>query len=176
MIEILPRKLGELRGKPLNDWAALWVSAPFAWKQLVATFLERASKDEVICERLMRKDKPSEELNMEILCAQCGKDFKNKAALHMHERHAHGRTRLAKEFVLTGLCPSCGTNYHTRQRAIHHISIAAPRCRQAMLEGRLPRHTAEQVAEADKLETEARKLARKAGVSCMAGPPAVRRE
>ena len=62
---------------------------------------------------------------------------------------AHGHRAMAKVFVIDERCPACGKTFGSRPMAIEHLQCRAPRCRRMMLEGLLPRPSADAIADAD---------------------------
>ena len=106
-------------------------------------------------------------------CAECGKQFPTQRGLLCHGTHAHGRKRPSACFVVTSVCPGCGNDYRTRARAMEHVERGSHRCRVAVLESGLAPADPALVAAADEADRVHRRQARQAGVSELAGPPAI---
>ena len=56
---------------------------------------------------------------------------------------------MARDFVTDEQCPACGKTFGSRPMAIEHLQCRAPRCRRMMMEGLLPRPSADAIADAD---------------------------
>jgi hypothetical protein len=106
-------------------------------------------------------------------CQECGKEFLSQRGLLCHGTHAHGRQRPSAAFVLGPICPGCGNNYRTRARAMEHVERGSARCRTAVLEAGLVPADPVAVAAADDADRIRRRQARQAGLSELAGPPAI---
>ena len=61
----------------------------------------------------------------------------------------------ARFFVLDSRCPACGTDFHTRPRALHHLQYDSKRCRAMMHEGALHRFSEQRVFQADRIDAAA---------------------
>jgi hypothetical protein len=106
-------------------------------------------------------------------CQECGKEFLSQRGLLCHGTHAHGRQRPSAPFVLGPICPGCGNDYRTRARAMEHVERGSARCRTAVLESGLVPADPVAVAAADDADRIRRRQARQAGLSELAGPPAI---
>jgi hypothetical protein len=112
-------------------------------------------------------------VQLSFACETCGKEFRSQRGLLCHGTHAHGRQRPAAAFVLGPVCPGCGNNYRTRARALEHVERGSAKCRVAVLESGMPPAEPAAVAAADDADRIRRRQARQAGVSELAGPPAI---
>ena len=58
-------------------------------------------------------------------------------ALSVHMHRCHGHVRQARKHVIGTCCPACGTDFHVRERAVHHLQHSSRQCKQMMLDGTL---------------------------------------
>ena len=90
-----------------------------------------------------------------LLCPECPNEcvrvFTSERA-KAHRVRAHGHRTMARDFVIDERCPACGKTFGSLLMAIEHLQCRAPRCRRMMLEGLLPRPSADAIADADDLD------------------------
>ena len=160
---MLPGKTAAL-GTALADWEKLWVEYPKEWKALVKLYLAKVAKEKPIA-------KASEQQEAEQwYCQRCDASFPTQIGLKLHERRMHGDGCLAKNFVISGWCPSCGKDFHSRLRAINHLQRGSQKCVAAIRNGEVQPCSPEEVAVADEAD---RQEARRLGLDPYAGPPVV---
>ena len=91
-----------------------------------------------------------------LLCPECPSEcvrvFTSERARQAHRARVHGHRTMARVFVIDERCPACGKTFGSRPMAIEHLQCRAPRCRRMMLEGLLPRPSADAIADADDLD------------------------
>ena len=75
--------------------------------------------------------------------------FTSEKARQAHRARAHGHRTMAREFVTDEQCPACGKTFGSLPMAIEHLQCRAPRCRRMMMEGLLPRPSADAITDAD---------------------------
>ena len=88
---------------------------------------------------------------------------------------AHNRRREARRYVLGSICPGCKADFRSRPRAIQHLEVGARRCALAWRYGELEPFPEDDVAAADKLDCEQRRLCKREGRSDLVGPPMMKR-
>ena len=99
------------------------------------------------------------------LCANPQPAFSSGKALASHQRTMHGiRSPMRLYADSHGICPNCGTLFHTRLRLLAHLTDSRrPRCRLAILNGDYTPLSANRVQELDVLDTAARRDSHKLG-------------
>ena len=65
---------------------------------------------------------------LHVQCDDCGKHFKNGAALAAHEQRVHHKRIALRRFVADGVCRACGNFFHTRARVLTHLHVGNGRC------------------------------------------------
>ena len=184
MHALLPGKTYEL-GSP-NDYASRWHAVmrhhPSEWRALVDTifFTSDAAQTGSPTDRPTDLTRPAarpeliQPSPLGFKCADCGAAFKSNKAMLQHQRVKHGlRTEFAAFVGEKPQCPVCGKMFATRWRAIAHLSenrqrrVTAPAalCRQAALDGLLPRLNPSLVESLLLDDRAARGVARKQGHS-----------
>ena len=63
-----------------------------------------------------------------VQCGDCGKCFKNGAALATHEQRVHQKRIALRRFVVDGVCRACGKLFHTRARLLTHLHVGKGKC------------------------------------------------
>ncbi|CAL1161389.1 unnamed protein product [Cladocopium goreaui] len=63
-----------------------------------------------------------------VQCGDCGKYFKNGAALATHEQRVHQKRIALRRFVVDGVCRACGIFFHTRARLLTHLHVGKGKC------------------------------------------------
>ena len=61
-------------------------------------------------------------------CPDCGKQFKTKADVAVHQQRVHGKRIAVRRYVVDGCCRTCHRNFHSRARLIQHLHYGATTC------------------------------------------------
>ena len=106
----------------------------------------------------------------DIMCMECGVTFVTARQYRTHRIQKHGFWRDVRFYCTDGICPVCGDDHHCRLRVMRHLERAIG-CREAMLAGAIPRLSDEEVAAADAVDREVRKVALRQSRHECCGPP-----
>ena len=97
-------------------------------------------------------------------CGTCGKKFPTLQAASSHGWTVHKRRQIGADYIDdSGRCPVCKRTFHTRLRAIKHVSVAT--CGEDLATGnyvKIPEAHRKKLDNADRVEARA---ARKSGIS-----------
>jgi len=150
--------------EPLSDpaaWRFLIVSAE--WNECVDHLFFTESVLDCVA------DAPSDLTSHSIgshtfVCGDCGMIFPSEKALGAHHRVKHGTRNVVHNYLFSGLCPVCGTDFKSRSRCSAHLSDKRrPKCREQLLSGGYPVVPAELRVQLDEQDRADRLAARRVG-------------
>jgi hypothetical protein len=177
LLDGMPEPVGDAA---LGQWERLWSRHAGPWHLYMQRFAKAVLAAPRQYERLaarVRGRHPGAggagfdaDENGEWLCVDCGREFAARASLQMHQQVVHGRRCAARHVVATPECPACGRWWHSRVRALRHVTHARA-CRALLEAGALPRLSAEVVDAADAGDRAWRRTCRASGVCSRSGPP-----
>ena len=117
-----------------RPWQRLWYDFPAVWKELVKKYTHLALAEEKnLFARTPLVQAQEDQVEGTFACAECDRKCRSNAALRAHLFAAHGQGRWYKGYALSGACPSCRSDFHTRPRLLQHLA-KAQRCQAWLLD------------------------------------------
>ena len=168
--------------EPTDDFAlATWTEymreAPGKWRGHLQQLRAAVVADPALYEHLDKQlrgasaDECAE--SAEWACYECGHIARSHRCLRLHAVRVHGLRREVRKFCVTAICPTCGTDWHSRLRCLHHMQRAAC-CKVPWESGLVAECDPQLVLEADAADRQLRRDLRKQGRCELAGPPPIR--
>jgi hypothetical protein len=174
--KMLPSKLEELPSPAVDTlaWERLASQYPTSWHSVTTMFLKTIVAEPQRWVRVSEQvwgTSDSSTTDEEILCAECGKDFKTHQGLQSHRARVHGWRHPLRAFVPSSVCPVCHVDFRSRLRALAHVQRSSAKCRQAIESGEVSPADPEVLLQADREEQAWRVMCRESGVATLSGPP-----
>ena len=157
-----------------SAWMQLWTKNPSSWRGIIKEFLQNACGDCFSVPSCMVAASVEIDDDGEFLCIRCGQEFRTRCALAGHEAAFHRKRRWSRAFVVSGVCPVCSTNFHSRARCMNHLERDSLVCRQVALQGGLPELSPAEQSVLDKEDAAHKACCRRLGISHLQGPAALR--
>ena len=168
--QMLPAQLGELPSPHISlvEWERLCFNFPVAWKNLIRKFIQQAEGFSVGIDPYSNPEPATFQCD---LCPPGSKLWRSVRALRCHQAAKHKVSRPAGLVCTTSTCPSCGNDYRTRQRLLHHLEHGARKCRLALVAGDLPHASPEALLAARQEASRQVRESRRGGPSVHSGLP-----
>ena len=165
-----------------QPWEALWAAANGTWAGLLRRLRERVvlapSRAAEIMEDVPELGPPrglvcDSDSPDEFLCGVCDRWFPSAVAATSHRMKVHGGSFAARvlERCGCGSCPFCGTDFHSRDRLVHHFRCHRG-CRASFEASDLPLLDPGTLEAARLQDVALRQAARAVGRSVLSGLPA----
>ena len=161
-----PPKLDALGDPTIEaaEWCRCIVNYPHWWETVVSEFTLHTMALDV-------KDHSREALSVDrFKCGICNTNFMTKKALNAHMRARHGqRNPLQRYLGKTPRCPVCCSVFSSRTRLLAHVADHRTRgrrrlsCHAILTAGLVAPISCQELAEANEIDRDARKRARKRG-------------
>ena len=113
------------------------------WKTLLGEIVDRSLSDLPAASRPNQKvDSTKPEALAAVaglhVCTECPPSsalvFPTLAALTQHRVRKHQHKNIFQSYVSSACCPACGQSYHTRRRAIDHLSYRSKTCKRIAID------------------------------------------
>ena len=173
-LSVMGKRFSGFFAGAFQPWFQLWEQYPAEWKRMIRLFLSKVAQDKTRAQQKEQEEDESDKSEADHLCGMCGRTFFTKVGLSTHQRQAHAVRAVERDYVTGSQCPICEVEFHSRLRVLRHLK-KVPACRESILAGEVPQCDPEAIARADAADAEEMRLAKRAGLNVLAGPP-VRRQ